>query len=91
MPLKSDLRGRSAEERRTERDELHFLRQPPVRWFEPALLLMAALEVAVSGTFGKFADKRELSGTRRARRSLTPAPATGSSTTRRTTRSGSTS
>jgi hypothetical protein len=60
MPLKSDLRGRSAEERRTERDELHFLRQPPVRWFEPALLLKAALEVAVSGTFGKFADKREL-------------------------------
>lgn len=37
-----------------------FLRQPRVRWLNPPLLLKAGVDVAVSSTFGRFADKREL-------------------------------
>jgi hypothetical protein len=58
--LNDDLRGRSARERREERDLLGFLRQPKVRWLTPALLVRAGVEVAVSSAFGRFADKREL-------------------------------
>ena len=60
MPLKDRLRSRSARDLREERDELGFVRQPEVRWLSPGLLARAGVEVAVSGTFGKFADKREI-------------------------------
>ena len=60
MPLKDRLRSRTASDLREERDELGFIRQPEVRWLSPGLLARAGVEVAVSGTFGKFADKREI-------------------------------
>lgn len=59
MPLKDKLRSRSAAELREERDLLGWVRRPEVRWFDPGLLVKAGVEVVVSGTFGKFADKRE--------------------------------
>jgi hypothetical protein len=52
VPLEDNLRDRSPAEKRDEREELGFLRQPAVRWLRcrgPRL-----------GTFGKFADKREI-------------------------------
>ena len=55
----SNLRLRFPGAKRRERDTLGFLRQPMVRWFSPPILARAAIEVAVSGAFGKFADKRE--------------------------------
>ncbi len=58
--LKDKLRSRSAADLRRERDELGFVRQPEVRWMSPGLLARSGVEVIVSGTFGKFADKREL-------------------------------
>ena len=58
--LKDDLRSRKAGELRAERDELGFVRQPDVRWLSPGLLARSGVEVVVSGTFGKFADKREI-------------------------------
>jgi hypothetical protein len=60
VPLKSRLRSRTARDLREERDELGFVRQPEVRWLSPGLLARSAVEVVVSGTFGKFADKREI-------------------------------
>ena len=60
MALKDKLRSRSAADLREERDLLGFVRQPAVRWLEPALLAKTAVELIVSGTFGKFADKREI-------------------------------
>ena len=61
MPLKDDLRKRSPADIRDERDLLGgWIRQPEVRWLDPSILAKAGVEVAVSGTFGKFADKREL-------------------------------
>jgi hypothetical protein len=60
VPLKSRLRSRSARDLREERDELGFVRQPAVRWLSPGLLARSGVEVLVSGTFGKFADKREI-------------------------------
>ncbi|MDQ3676565.1 MAG: metallophosphoesterase [Actinomycetota bacterium] len=60
MPLKDKLRSRSAAELREERDLLGWVRQPEVRWMDPSLLIKAGVEVVVSGTFGKFADKREV-------------------------------
>ncbi|MEA2194957.1 MAG: hypothetical protein QOG42_1391 [Solirubrobacteraceae bacterium] len=60
MPLRDKLRGRSPAEKRDEREELGFLRQPAVRWLSPGLLAKSGVEVLVSGTFGKFADKREI-------------------------------
>jgi hypothetical protein len=45
---------------RDERERLGFIRQPAVRWLSPALLARSGVEVAVSGAFGKFADKREI-------------------------------
>jgi len=36
------------------------VRQPAVRWLSPGLLAKSGVEVVVSGTFGRFADKREL-------------------------------
>lgn len=39
---------------------LGFLRQPRVRWLSPPILAKAAVEVSVSATFGKLADKREM-------------------------------
>ncbi|HWC26430.1 MAG TPA: hypothetical protein VG474_07600 [Solirubrobacteraceae bacterium] len=58
--LKDRLRGRTAQDLRQERDELNFVRQPAVRWLSPSLLARSGVEVIVSGTFGKFADKREI-------------------------------
>ncbi len=61
MPLKDNLRKRSAADLREERDLLGgWIRQPEVRWLDPSILAKAGVEVAVSGTFGKFADKREI-------------------------------
>ncbi|MEA2190778.1 MAG: hypothetical protein QOI73_899 [Solirubrobacteraceae bacterium] len=60
-PLKDDLRKRTAADLRDERDQLGgWIRQPEVRWLDPSILAKAGVEVAVSGTFGKFADKREI-------------------------------
>ncbi|MFP5361303.1 MAG: metallophosphoesterase family protein [Thermoleophilia bacterium] len=58
--LKDDLRRRNADDLRRERDELGFVRRPEVRWLSPGLLARSGVEVIVSATFGKFADKREL-------------------------------
>jgi len=58
--LKDDLHDRTTQDERDERDELGFQRQPEVRWLTPSLLAKSGVEVVVSGTFGKFADKREL-------------------------------
>jgi hypothetical protein len=58
--LKDKLRSRKADDLRAERDELSFVRQPEVRWLSPGLLARSGVEVIVSGTFGKFADKREI-------------------------------
>ncbi|HWI05962.1 MAG TPA: hypothetical protein VNT54_00425, partial [Solirubrobacteraceae bacterium] len=58
--LKDDLRRRNADDLRAERDELGFVRRPAVRWLSPGLLARSGVEVIVSATFGKFADKREL-------------------------------
>jgi hypothetical protein len=61
VALKDNLRRRSAADLREERDQLGgWVRQPEVRWLDPAILARAGVEVAVSGTFGKFADKREI-------------------------------
>ena len=61
MPLKDNLRKRSAGDLREERDLLGgWIRQPEVRWLDPSILARAGVEVAVSSTFGKFADKREI-------------------------------
>ena len=54
------LRRRTSRDLREERDELGFVRQPEVRWMSPGLLAKSGVEVAVSGAFGKFADKREI-------------------------------
>ena len=60
-PLKDNLRKRSDDDLRAERDVLGgWIRQPEVRWLDPSILAKAGVEVAVSGTFGKFADKREI-------------------------------
>jgi hypothetical protein len=60
-PLKDNLRKRTADDLREERDQLGgWIRQPEVRWLDPSILAKAGVEVAVSGTFGKFADKREI-------------------------------
>ena len=58
--LKDNLRRRNAADLRAERDELGFVRRPEVRWLSPGLLARSGVEVIVSGTFGKFADKREI-------------------------------
>jgi hypothetical protein len=58
--LKDDLHDRTPQDELAERDELGFQRQPEVRWLTPSLLAKSGVEVVVSGTFGKFADKREL-------------------------------
>lgn len=58
--LKDKLRSRKAADLRAERDELGFVRRPEVRWLSPGLLARSGVEVIVSGTFGKFADKREI-------------------------------
>ncbi len=60
MPLRDKLQGRSPADKRDEREELGFVRQPAVRWLGPSLLARSGVEVLVSGTFGKFADKREI-------------------------------
>jgi hypothetical protein len=61
VPLRDNLRKRSAADLRDERDLLGgWIRQPEVRWLDPSILAKAGVEVAVSGTFGKFADKREI-------------------------------
>jgi hypothetical protein len=60
-PLKDNLRKRSAADLRDERDRLGgWVRQPEVRWLDPGILARAGVEVAVSSTFGRFADKREI-------------------------------
>ena len=60
-PLKDNLHKRSAADLREERDQLGgWIRLPEVRWLDPSILAKAGVEVAVSGTFGKFADKREI-------------------------------
>jgi hypothetical protein len=58
--LSDRLRLRTGAQARAERRWLGFLRQPRVRWLNPPLLLKAGVDVAVSATFGRFADKREL-------------------------------
>ncbi len=60
MPLSDRLRSRTPRELREEREELGFVRRPAVRWLSPGLLARSGVEVVVSGTFGKFADKREI-------------------------------
>ena len=60
MPLKDKLPGRSPGDLRDEREALGFVRQRAVRWLSPGLLMKSGVEVVVSGTFGKFADKREI-------------------------------
>jgi hypothetical protein len=60
VPLKDNLRSRTPGDKRDEREQLGFVRQPPVRWLSPGLLAKSGVEVLVSGTFGKFADKREI-------------------------------
>jgi hypothetical protein len=60
VSLKSSLRSRTARDLRDERDTLGFVRRPAVRWLSPGLLARSGVEVVVSGTFGKFADKREM-------------------------------
>jgi hypothetical protein len=61
VPLKDNLRKRTTGDLREERDALGgWIRQPEVRWLDPSILAKAGVEVAVSGTFGKFADKREI-------------------------------
>lgn len=60
LVLKDDLRARKADDLRRERDELGFVRRPEVRWLSPGLLARSGIEVLVSGTFGRFADKREI-------------------------------
>jgi hypothetical protein len=61
VPLRDNLRKRSAADLRDERDLLGgWIRQPEVRWLDPSILARAGVEVAVSSTFGKFADKREI-------------------------------
>ena len=60
LKLKDKLRSRSAREVRNEREELGWVRRPEVRWLTPSLLAKSGVEVAVSGTFGKFADKRDI-------------------------------
>jgi hypothetical protein len=63
-PLKDDLRKRKPKDLRRERDALDgWIRQPAVRWLDPSILAKAAVEVAMSGTFGRFADKREIQTT----------------------------
>jgi hypothetical protein len=60
-PLKDDLRKRKARDLREERDALGgWIRQPEVRWLDPSILAKACVEVGMSGTFGRFADKREI-------------------------------
>ena len=59
--LKDNLRRRKDADLRAERDLLGgWIRQPEVRWLDPSILAKAGVEVAVSSTFGKFADKREI-------------------------------
>lgn len=59
--MQDNLRQRSVADLRDERDRLGgWVRQPEVRWLDPSILARAGVEVAVSGTFGKFADKREI-------------------------------
>ena len=61
MALKDNLRKRTTSDLREERDQLGgWIRQPEARWLDPSILAKAGVEVAVSGTFGKFADKREI-------------------------------
>lgn len=60
MALSDNLRRRSPGALRDEREQLGFVRRPAVRWLSPGLLARSGVEVLVSGTFGKFADKREL-------------------------------
>ena len=37
----------------------HYVAMGPVEWLSPGVLFGSALEVALSGQFGRFADKRE--------------------------------
>jgi hypothetical protein len=60
VPLSRRLRGRTPSELREERELIGFVRQPAVRWLSPGLLARSGVDVVVSGTFGKFADKREI-------------------------------
>jgi hypothetical protein len=60
VPLKDNLRSRTPADTRDERELLGFVRQPAVRWLSPGLLAKSGVEVLVSATFGKFADKREI-------------------------------
>jgi len=53
------LRRRARSERRAERDELGFLRQPMVRWLAPSVFAKTGLVTGLATLFGKFADKRE--------------------------------
>ncbi len=59
MALNDKLPGRTPADKRDERETLGFVRQPAVRWLSPGLLARSGVEVVVSGTFGKFADRRE--------------------------------
>lgn len=77
MPLKDDLYDRTPDDEREERALLGFQRQPEVRWLTPSLLAKSGVEVLVSGTFGKFADKREIQTTPQGRTLPPPADAKG--------------
>lgn len=58
--LVDHLWSRSARQLREERELLHFVRQPAIRWLSPTELLRAGTDMVISSLFGKFADKREL-------------------------------
>jgi hypothetical protein len=59
VPLNDKLGRRTPADKRDERELIGFVRQPAVRWLSPGLLAKSGVEVLVSSTFGKFADKRE--------------------------------
>ena len=60
--LNDRLEMRSPAGKAAERERLGWVRQPAVRWLDPAILAREAVQVAVSYAFGRFADKRELQG-----------------------------
>ena len=51
-----------APERPASLDDLGFDKQGMVKWLDPKFLIVAGLEVLVSGLFGRYADKREIEG-----------------------------
>src|SRR5258708_6441676 len=56
-----DRRGDCPAPPQSERPEdLGFTRQPMVRWFDPGQLASTGIKALLGGTFGAYADKREI-------------------------------